>query len=89
MGTRYHLLMSSRIDSTLYRNQTVASAVGCPSSGPSGGARGGKGAELIHESAPVLKARRNPAQLWRGREGREGRVFEKLLTHKVQPTKIS
>ena len=26
MGTRYHLLMGSRIDSTLNRSQTVASA---------------------------------------------------------------
>ena len=59
MGTRYHLLMSSRIDNTLKRSQTAASAVGRPSSGPDGGARGAKGAELIYESAPERKARRN------------------------------
>ena len=59
MGTRYYLLMSSRIDSTLYRRQTVASAVGHPSGDPGGGRKGVKGgsrAGMISQSALTPKA---------------------------------
>ena len=43
------------------------------------GARGGRGQKGSRESAPDLKAGPLAAQLWRGREGREGQVFQKLF----------
>ena len=44
-----------------------------------GGARGRRGQKGSRESAPDLKAGPLAAQLWRGREGREGQVFQKLF----------